>query len=84
LQPPEPVVRYERKTPGELIRLDVKKLGRFEQIGQRLTGDRTRQSSTRGRSGGEALAAQGKDLLAGLRRRRPPLAARFAPLLGSS
>jgi hypothetical protein len=27
--PPEPVRRYERQHPGELIHLDVKKLGRF-------------------------------------------------------
>ena len=57
LQPPEPVVRYERKTPGELIHLDIKKLGRFEQIGHRITGDRTRQSSTRGRRGGQPWGA---------------------------
>ena len=54
LQPPEPVVRYERKIPGELIHLDIKKLGRFEQIGHRITGDRTRQSSSRGRRGGQS------------------------------
>ena len=29
LTPPVPVVRYERRTPGELVHLDVKKLGRF-------------------------------------------------------
>ena len=48
LEPAEPVVRYERKTPGELIHLDIKKLGRFEQIGHRITGDRTGQSNGRG------------------------------------
>src|SRR5262249_4275545 len=56
-QSPEPVVRYERKTPGELIHLDIKKLGRFEQIGHRITGDRTRQSSSRGRRGGQSWGA---------------------------
>jgi transposase InsO family protein len=40
LDPPPPVVRYERKTPGELIHLDIKKLGRFEAAGHRVTGDR--------------------------------------------
>jgi hypothetical protein len=29
LDPPAPVVRYEREHPGELIHLDIKKLGRF-------------------------------------------------------
>jgi transposase InsO family protein len=41
LDPPEPVVRYEREHPGELIHLDIKKLGRFEKPGHRITGDRT-------------------------------------------
>jgi transposase InsO family protein len=57
LEPAEPVVRYERKTPGELIHIDIKKLGRFDQVGHRITGDRTRQSSTRGKRGGKAWGA---------------------------
>jgi transposase InsO family protein len=48
LDPPAPVVRYERKTPGEMIHLDIKKLGRFEKPGHRVTGDRTGQSNSRG------------------------------------
>lgn len=48
LEPAEPVRRYERKRPGELIHLDIKKLGRFERVGHRITGDRTRQSNSRG------------------------------------
>jgi transposase InsO family protein len=48
LEPAAPVVRYERKTPGELIHLDIKKLGRFEKVGHRITGDRTGQSNSRG------------------------------------
>jgi len=48
LEPAAPVVRYERQTPGELIHLDIKKLGRFEQVGHRITGDRTSQSNNRG------------------------------------
>ena len=57
LDPPCPVVRYEREHPGELIHLDIKKLGRFEQIGHRITGDRTRQSSKRGERGGKTWGA---------------------------
>jgi transposase InsO family protein len=48
LDPPAPVVRYERKTPGEMIHIDIKKLGRFEKPGHRVTGDRTGQSNSRG------------------------------------
>lgn len=48
LDPPPPVVRYERKTPGEMIHIDIKKLGRFEKPGHRVTGDRTGQSNGRG------------------------------------
>jgi transposase InsO family protein len=57
LEPAEPVVRYEREHPGELIHLDIKKLGRFEKIGHRITGDRTRQSSARGERGGKTWGA---------------------------
>jgi hypothetical protein len=48
LEPAEPVRRYEREHPGEIIRLDIKKLGHFEQIGHRITGDRKGQSNSRG------------------------------------
>jgi transposase InsO family protein len=48
LEPVEPVRRYERATPGEMIHIDIKKLGRFDRIGHRITGDRTGQSNGRG------------------------------------
>lgn len=41
LQPPEPIRRYERERPGELLHIDTKRLGRIEGIGHRITGDRT-------------------------------------------
>jgi len=44
LTPKAAVVRYERQRPGELLHLDVKKLGRFRRVGHRITGDRTRPS----------------------------------------
>jgi transposase InsO family protein len=44
---PEPV-RYQRDNPGELIHLDIKKLGRIDGVGHRITGDRKGQSSKRG------------------------------------
>jgi transposase InsO family protein len=40
LEPPEPPNRYERRRPGELIHVDVKKLGRILRPGHRITGDR--------------------------------------------
>jgi transposase InsO family protein len=46
LEPAEPVRRYERAHPGELIHIDIKKLGRFDRVGHRITGDR--QSNSRG------------------------------------
>ncbi len=48
LDPAEPVRRYERQHPGELIHIDIKKLGRFDRVGHRITGDRTGQSNSRG------------------------------------
>ena len=38
------VVRYEWPCPGNLLHMDVKKLGRFEAPGHALTADRTRRS----------------------------------------
>lgn len=45
LAPPEPPNRYERKRPGELIHVDVKKLGRISAkgAGHRVTGHRKSQ-----------------------------------------
>jgi transposase InsO family protein len=44
LEPAEPIRRYEREHPGELIHIDIKKLGKFNRIGHRITGDRTGNS----------------------------------------
>jgi len=45
LEPPEPPNRYERRRPGELIHVDVKKLGRISRrgAGHRVTGNRKSQ-----------------------------------------
>ena len=48
LEPAEPIRRYERATPGEIVHIDIKKLGKFNRIGHRITGDRIGQSNTRG------------------------------------
>jgi transposase InsO family protein len=47
LEPPEPPNRYERRHPGELIHVDVKKLGRIRGAGHRVTGSRASQKKTR-------------------------------------
>lgn len=46
LDPVEPVLRYERAAPGELLHIDTKRLGRINGIGHRITRDR--RSSNRG------------------------------------
>ncbi len=57
LEPAEPVRRYERARPGEMIHIDIKKLGRFDRVGHRITGERTKQSSRRGKKGGKTWGA---------------------------
>jgi transposase InsO family protein len=46
LDPVESVVRYERETPGELLHLDTKRLGKIDGIGHRITGKRRRIRGT--------------------------------------
>jgi len=45
LAPAEPVHRYERARPGELLHVDIKKLGRIAGLGHRITGDRRHRCS---------------------------------------
>jgi transposase InsO family protein len=47
LEPPEPPNRYERSRPGELIHVDVKKLGKIAGAGHRVTGQRQSQLANR-------------------------------------
>jgi transposase InsO family protein len=47
LDPLEPPNRYERRQAGELLHIDVKKLGRINGAGWRVTGDRTSQNANR-------------------------------------
>jgi transposase InsO family protein len=44
LEPAEPANRYERKRPGELLHIDVKRLGRIGRPGHRVNGDRRTRS----------------------------------------
>jgi transposase InsO family protein len=43
LDPAEPANRYETPRPGQLVHIDVKKLGRIERAGHRITGTRVGQ-----------------------------------------
>jgi transposase InsO family protein len=43
LEPKPPVVRYEHSQPGDMIHLDIKKLGRIDGVGHRITGDRSKR-----------------------------------------
>ena len=43
LEPEEPVRRYERENPGELLHLDTKKLARIRRVGHRIHGDRSKR-----------------------------------------
>jgi transposase InsO family protein len=57
LSPPEPPNRYERTRPGELVHVDVKKLGRFRRPGKRVTG------SQRGRASQTTAAGRGRGVV---------------------
>jgi hypothetical protein len=48
IEPSPPARRYEHDAPGDMIHLDIKKLGRFDRVGHRITGDRRGQSNARG------------------------------------
>jgi transposase IS481 family protein/integrase-like protein len=41
IDPPPPPRRYERDCPGELLHVDVKRLGRFDRVGHRITRQRS-------------------------------------------
>jgi transposase InsO family protein len=44
LEAKEPPMRYQRSGAGELVHLDVKKLGRIAGVGHRITGDRRQRA----------------------------------------
>lgn len=35
--------RYEREQPDELLHIEIEKLGRFDRVGHRITGDRAKR-----------------------------------------
>jgi hypothetical protein len=48
LDAPPPPVRYQRDRPGELLHVDIKRLGRFDRPGHRVTRRRSYGSRERG------------------------------------
>lgn len=48
LDAPAPPVRYQRERPGELVHIDVKRLGRFDRPGHRVTRKRSWGSREQG------------------------------------
>ena len=44
LEPAQPARRYERNHPGELLHLDIKKLGKINGVGHRITGNKRRRA----------------------------------------
>jgi transposase InsO family protein len=44
LEPPRPIIRYEWPRAGDLLHLDVKKLGKIGVVGHRIHGDRRRRA----------------------------------------
>src|SRR5207253_1370162 len=48
LEPPPPPIRYEREHLGELLHMDIKRLGRFDRVGHRITRKRSYGSPKQG------------------------------------
>ena len=48
IEPMPPPMRYERDHPGELLHVDIKRLGRFDRVGHRITRKRSFGSPRQG------------------------------------
>jgi len=48
LEPAPPTLRYEHAAPGDLLHLDIKKIGRFGALGLRFRGDHKRKVKNMG------------------------------------
>jgi transposase InsO family protein len=59
LEPLEPPNRYERSRAGELVHLDVKKLGRILRPGHRVRGTKRGRRQARRRASGELVGIAG-------------------------
>ena len=79
LEPAEPVRRYEREHPGELIHLDIKKLGRIGSVGHRITGRYPAPSTVTTASVGSSSMSASTMPRASLSSRSWPTSARRTP-----
>jgi transposase InsO family protein len=43
LEPPRTIIRYEWSRPGDMLHMDIKKLGRIACVGHRIHGDRSKR-----------------------------------------
>jgi Integrase core domain len=59
LEPVEPRYRYEKRRAGELLRIDVKRLGRVVVPGHRVTGNRRQRAGARRIGGGRRVGNAG-------------------------
>ena len=57
IEPAQPVRRYEREHPGEMIHIDIKKLGRFERVGHRITGIASASPTAAASAGSSSMSA---------------------------
>src|SRR4051794_39721433 len=80
----EPAERYERERPGELIHIDVKKLGRIQRgAGKRITGGSSHYSGQRTDAEGRVRNIVGWDYVHIAIVRRPRFAGHLVGLFGS-
>ena len=79
IEPAEPVRRYEREHPGDMIHIDIKKLGRFERVGHRITGDIASASPTVAAWAGSSFMSASTTLRASPSRKYCPTRKRKAP-----
>ncbi len=86
LEPRPPVVRHEHQAPGDMIHLDIKKPGRIDGVGHRITataqGTSAEPAGSTRRSAWTAMAAWPAPSSCPTRRPPPPPASCSAPPAG--
>jgi len=57
LEPAEPPRRYQRERPGEMIHIDIKKLGKFNRIGHRIPATARARATAAASAGSTFMSA---------------------------
>lgn len=57
IEPAAPVRRYERENPGEMLHIDIKKLGRFDRVGHRITATAPANPTAAASAGSSSMVA---------------------------